>query len=89
MCAMCRRAFPEDYVDHPSLLRPIESTPDTGFEDGQQWFYEGRNGASKNVLFVWTLHKSFSGRLGQLSLLALKNLYSLIELRIFVTFRVW
>lgn len=46
MCAMCRREFPQDLIENPHLLRPVESTHDAGFEDGHQWFYEGRNGAS-------------------------------------------
>ncbi|KAK7592856.1 hypothetical protein V9T40_007608 [Parthenolecanium corni] len=44
MCAMCRREFPQDLIENPHLLRPVESTHDAGFEDGHQWFYEGRNG---------------------------------------------
>lgn len=44
MCAMCRHEFPDDLIENPTLLRPIESSLDAGFEDGHQWFYEGRNG---------------------------------------------
>lgn len=55
---MCRRVFPDDFIENPSLLRPVESALDAGYEDGQQWFYEGRNGASNNRLFVCSVHES-------------------------------
>lgn len=43
-CAMCRQEIPPDFLDHPHLVRKQDLSETTGFEDGQQWFYEGRNG---------------------------------------------
>lgn len=43
-CAMCRKEFSIDLLENPTLLHPIDYSSEQGFEDGQQWFYEGRNG---------------------------------------------
>ena len=43
-CAMCRREIPQDYLHNPELLEQLEPETGGGFEDGGQWFYEGRNG---------------------------------------------
>jgi len=44
-CAMCRRDIPPDFLWHPELLaKPEIESRDVGFEDGSQWFYEGRGG---------------------------------------------
>jgi len=42
-CAMCRREIPPDYLYHPDLLSQAEGLT-SGYEDGGQWFYEGRGG---------------------------------------------
>lgn len=45
-CAMCRQEIAPDYLDKPDLLdtpNPQVDKEET-FEDGYQWFYEGRNG---------------------------------------------
>ncbi|KAG8232540.1 hypothetical protein J437_LFUL012890, partial [Ladona fulva] len=58
-CALCRREIPSDFLDKPTLLRPIFPTPansssrgasnsDSSRSSGDdneryQWFYEGRN----------------------------------------------
>jgi len=43
-CAMCRAEIPPDYLDHPELIASLDSVQECTFEDGFQWFYEGRNG---------------------------------------------
>ncbi|XP_067139546.1 E3 ubiquitin-protein ligase RNF146-like [Centruroides vittatus] len=43
-CAMCRQEIPTDFLDNPTLLSTNNSEPVLTFEDGHQWFYEGRNG---------------------------------------------
>ncbi|XP_069701639.1 E3 ubiquitin-protein ligase rnf146-like isoform X2 [Periplaneta americana] len=44
-CAMCRQEIPTDYFEKPVLVAQNNSDKDnTGFDDGYQWFYEGRNG---------------------------------------------
>lgn len=43
-CAMCRREIPPDYLHNPELLSQLGLETGAGFEDGGQWFYEGRNG---------------------------------------------
>lgn len=43
-CAMCRAEIPPDYLDHPELISSLDSVQECTFEDGFQWFYEGRNG---------------------------------------------
>jgi E3 ubiquitin-protein ligase RNF146 len=46
-CAMCRREIPPDYLHNPELLSELgvgSGAEAHGFEDGGQWFYEGRNG---------------------------------------------
>ncbi|KAK3925808.1 E3 ubiquitin-protein ligase RNF146 [Frankliniella fusca] len=43
-CAMCRQDIPLDYLDHPQLLEVPTQTEKEAFEDGYQWFYEGRSG---------------------------------------------
>uniref|UniRef100_A0A1B6D3I2 E3 ubiquitin-protein ligase n=1 Tax=Clastoptera arizonana TaxID=38151 RepID=A0A1B6D3I2_9HEMI len=52
-CAMCRQEIPSDYLDKPDLVTiPGEVAREETFEDGYQWFYEGRNGKfllTKNV----------------------------------------
>ncbi|PSN43904.1 E3 ubiquitin-protein ligase [Blattella germanica] len=44
-CAMCRHEIPSDYFEKPVLLaQNLVEKDSTGFDDGYQWFYEGRNG---------------------------------------------
>ncbi|CAG0894790.1 unnamed protein product [Darwinula stevensoni] len=43
-CAICRQEIPQEYLDHPHLINNIDLHKDYAFEDGYQWFYEGRNG---------------------------------------------
>ena len=44
-CAMCRQDIPNDYLDKPKLLKPVDTEYSSkGFEDGHLWFYEGHNG---------------------------------------------
>lgn len=44
-CAMCRQEIPSDYFEKPVLVAQNNLEKDnTGFDDGYQWFYEGRNG---------------------------------------------
>jgi E3 ubiquitin-protein ligase RNF146 len=44
-CAMCRQEIPTDYFEKPVLLAQSNTDKDsTTFDDGYQWFYEGRNG---------------------------------------------
>ncbi|XP_034238232.1 E3 ubiquitin-protein ligase RNF146 isoform X2 [Thrips palmi] len=43
-CAMCRQDIPLDYLDHPQLLEIPTPAEKEAFEDGYQWFYEGRSG---------------------------------------------
>ena len=42
---MCRQEIPSDYFEKPVLIPQNNLEKDnTGFDDGYQWFYEGRNG---------------------------------------------
>lgn len=42
---MCRQDIPPDYLEHPELVSHLDLTrEESGYEDGGQWFYEGRNG---------------------------------------------
>ncbi|XP_063235262.1 E3 ubiquitin-protein ligase rnf146-like isoform X2 [Bacillus rossius redtenbacheri] len=44
-CAMCRQEIPSDYLERPQLLEQAAGGKEApGFDDGHQWFYEGRNG---------------------------------------------
>lgn len=44
-CAMCRRDVPQDFLQNPELLSQLDmAREEVGYEDGGQWFYEGRNG---------------------------------------------
>nr|CAD7587939.1 unnamed protein product [Timema genevievae] len=44
-CAMCRQEIPTDYLEKPQLLEQSNVEKVAGeFDDGYQWFYEGRNG---------------------------------------------
>lgn len=43
-CAICRHEIPLDYLDKPEMVEQIEVENEVVFEDGYQWFYEGRNG---------------------------------------------
>ncbi|CAH2005086.1 unnamed protein product [Acanthoscelides obtectus] len=43
-CAMCRQEVPMDFLEHPNLLERLTLEDVKVFEDGYQWFYEGRNG---------------------------------------------
>lgn len=43
-CAMCRQEIPDDFLDHPLLVHKDDLSHSVAFEDGQQWYYEGRNG---------------------------------------------
>jgi len=42
-CAMCRQEIPPDYLYHPDLLSQVQES-ENSYEDGGQWFYEGRGG---------------------------------------------
>lgn len=50
---MCRQDIPLDYLDHPNLLDVNAQPEKEAFEDGYQWFYEGRSG--KNFTFLYTV----------------------------------
>ena len=41
-CALCRQEIPRDFIDQPKLLQCLDSAE--RFDEGYQWFYEGRNG---------------------------------------------
>jgi hypothetical protein len=44
-CAMCRQEIPTDYFEKPVLVAQSNTDKDSAeFDDGYQWFYEGRNG---------------------------------------------
>ncbi|XP_056634175.1 E3 ubiquitin-protein ligase rnf146-like [Diorhabda sublineata] len=43
-CAMCRQEIPRDFIEQPNLLEPVLLDKTVTFDDGFQWFYEGRNG---------------------------------------------
>lgn len=43
-CAMCRQEIPRDFIEQPNLLEPVLLDRTVTFDDGFQWFYEGRNG---------------------------------------------
>jgi len=43
-CAMCRQEIPADYLYHPDLLSQVQESETSSYEDGGQWFYEGRGG---------------------------------------------
>jgi E3 ubiquitin-protein ligase RNF146 len=44
-CAMCRQEIPSDYFEKPVLIAQSNTDKDRSeFDDGYQWFYEGRNG---------------------------------------------
>ncbi|XP_066998166.1 E3 ubiquitin-protein ligase rnf146 [Anabrus simplex] len=44
-CAMCRQEIPSDYLEKPQLVdTSLFEKENSGFDDGYQWFYEGRNG---------------------------------------------
>ncbi|KAI1285599.1 E3 ubiquitin-protein ligase [Halotydeus destructor] len=43
-CPMCRQAIPESYFESPQLLEEITEDEVKQYEEGYQWFYEGRNG---------------------------------------------
>jgi len=43
-CAMCRQEIPPDYLYHPDLLSQVQESETSSYEDGGQWFYEGRGG---------------------------------------------
>jgi len=61
-CAMCRQEIPTDYFEKPVLVAQNNTDKDsTAFDDGYQWFYEGRNGKYGTVNVNWTLNiKHFS-----------------------------
>ncbi|KAK3577552.1 hypothetical protein CHS0354_026519 [Potamilus streckersoni] len=42
-CALCRQEIPPDFFDDPKLMSK-ESLQAALFDEGYQWFYEGRNG---------------------------------------------
>jgi hypothetical protein len=62
-CAMCRQEIPTDYFEKPVLVAQNNADKDsTAFDDGYQWFYEGRNGKCGTVIVNLTLNiKQFSG----------------------------
>lgn len=45
-CALCRQDIPSDFLNDPKLLceNEIKEKSLTIFDEGYQWFYEGRNG---------------------------------------------
>ena len=43
-CALCRQEIPVDFLNNPRLLNRDDLLRNVAYEDGQQWFYEGRNG---------------------------------------------
>lgn len=45
-CALCRQEIPADFFNEPKLLceKEIKEKSLTSYDDGYQWFYEGRNG---------------------------------------------
>lgn len=45
-CALCRQEIPADFFNEPKLLyeNEIKEKSKTIFDDGYQWFYEGRHG---------------------------------------------
>ena len=43
-CPMCRQPIPDVYFDSPNLIEDIKEDEIPLFEDGYQWFYEGRTG---------------------------------------------
>ncbi|XP_046993105.1 E3 ubiquitin-protein ligase rnf146 [Schistocerca americana] len=44
-CAMCRQEIPPDYLEKPQLVEVSGLEKEAvSFDDGYQWFYEGRNG---------------------------------------------
>ncbi|XP_064606844.1 E3 ubiquitin-protein ligase rnf146-like isoform X2 [Liolophura sinensis] len=43
-CALCRQEIPLSYFHNPKLVRQEDLLQHAAFEDGYQWFYEGRNG---------------------------------------------
>ncbi|KAK9881495.1 hypothetical protein WA026_016378 [Henosepilachna vigintioctopunctata] len=44
-CAMCRQEIPRDFIEQPTLLQSNLNAEQTKtFDEGYQWFYEGRNG---------------------------------------------
>lgn len=56
-CAMCRQEIPTDYFEKPVLVAQNNTDKDsTAFDDGYQWFYEGRNGKYGTVNVNWTLN---------------------------------
>lgn len=59
---MCRQDIPPDYLDKPQLVEQIGLEKESvSFDDGYQWFYEGRNGKFLIQLFKLnciTLHVS-------------------------------
>lgn len=48
---MCRQEIPADYLEKPDLVTVPGTTEkeEETFEDGYQWFYEGRNGQLKLI----------------------------------------
>jgi hypothetical protein len=55
-CAMCRQEIPTDYFEKPVLVAQSNTEKDsTAFDDGYQWFYEGRNGKCKAAIINQTL----------------------------------
>lgn len=55
-CAMCRQEIPADVLLHPQLLDRTQLEKETSFEDGYQWFYEGRNGKSSYIPYFKGSH---------------------------------
>lgn len=42
-CAICRADFPDELLDEPDLLMPMDANASTN-QEKYQWFYQGRNG---------------------------------------------
>lgn len=55
-CAMCRQEIPRDFIEQPHLLEPVVPEKTETFDDGFQWFYEGRSG---KACILWLLVSNF------------------------------
>lgn len=43
-CALCRQEVPVDFLNNPTLISENDLEISVSFDEGYQWFYEGRNG---------------------------------------------
>lgn len=58
-CAMCRQEIPSDVLLHPQLVDRTQLEKESVLEDGYQWFYEGRNGEFKLLLYIFSFFRLF------------------------------